>query len=99
MTARSPTTDGSTDKEATRTRRSRTNPDEESDDNAQHYFLSKTTGADGTPVLNREVANEGEELVEALRLGVTFYAVQEFHAIPDFSGQRSQLNKEVVKGR
>ena len=96
-TARSPRTDGSTDKVATRTRRSRRNADEEGAGNARH-FLSKTHGADGTPVLDREVANEAEALVEALRLGVTFYA-QEFRVIPDFSGRRPQLNKEVVKGR
>jgi hypothetical protein len=51
------------------------------------------------PVLDRELTSEGEALVEALRLGVTFYAVQEFRVIPDFSGRRPQLNKEAVKGR
>ena len=45
------------------------------------------------------MANEGEVLVEALRLGVTFYAVQEFRVVPDFSGRKPQLNKEAVKGR
>ena len=45
------------------------------------------------------MANEGEALVEGLRLGVTFYMVQEFRAVPDFSGKKPLLNKEAVKGR
>jgi hypothetical protein len=96
--ARSPRTDSGTDKAATRTRRSRMSPDEESNGNAR-YFLGKTNGADGTPALDREVASEGEALVEALRLGVTFYEVQEFRVLPDFSGRKPQLNKEAVKGK
>ena len=81
-----------------KTRRSRANSDEESGGNAR-YFLGKTNGADGTPALDREAPNEGEALVEALRLGVTFYEVQEFRVVPDFSGRKPQLNKEAVKGK
>lgn len=95
---RSPRPDNGSDKGATRTRRSRTSSDEESNGNAR-YFLGKTNAADGTPTLDREVPNEGEALVEALRLGVTFYAVQEFRVVPDFSGRKPQLNKEAVQGR
>ena len=95
---RSPRTDNGSDKAATRTRRSRTSSDEESNGNAR-YFLGKTNGADGTPALDREMPNEGEALVEALRLGVTFYAVQEFRVVPDFSGRKPQLNKEAVQVR
>ena len=95
---RSPRTDTGSDKAATRTRRSRTSSDEESNGNAR-YFLGKTNGANGTPALDREVPNEGEALVEALRLGVTFYAVQEFRVVPDFSGRKPQLNKEAVEHR
>ena len=98
MTARMPKTDGVTDKAATRTRRSRTTSAEESNGNAR-YFLGKANGADGTPALDRELASEGEALVEALRLGVTFYAVQEFRVVPDFSGRKPQLNKEAVEHR
>ena len=90
-------TDGNQEKAATRTRRARTSPDEESDGGAR-FFLAKPGGNDGLPAPDREVANESEALVEALRLGVTFYAVQEFRVIPDFSGSRPQLNKEVVRG-
>lgn len=48
------------------------------------------------PTLDREVASEGEALVEALRLGVTYYAIEEFRVVPDFSGRRPQLKKESV---
>ena len=95
--ARSPRIDSGTDR-TTRTRRSRTGSDEENNGNAR-YFLAKTNGTDGTPALDREVANEGEALVEGLRLGVTFYMVQEFRAVPDFSGKKPLLNKEAVKGK
>ena len=95
--ARSPRIDSGTDT-TTRTRRSRASSEEESNGNAR-YFLAKANGTDGTPALDREVANEGEALVEALRLGVTFYMVQEFRAVPDFSGKKPLLNKEAVKGR
>ena len=37
--------------------------------------------------------------MEALRLGVTFYVVQEYRVVPDFSGRKPLLNKEAVKGR
>ena len=56
-------------------------------------------GNDGLPALDREIPNESEALVEALRLGVTFYAVQEFRVIPDLSRRRPQLIKEAVKGK
>ena len=59
----------------------------------------KQTATESTPALDREVASEGEALVEALRLGVTYYAIQEFRVIPDFAGKRPQLNKEAVHGK
>ena len=63
------------------------------------YFLAKSNSNGETPALDREVASEGEALVEALRLGVTYYAIQEFRVIPDFAGKRPQLNKEAVHGK
>jgi hypothetical protein len=82
----------------TRTRRSRTNLDEENNGTAR-YFLAETNGNNGSLALGREVASEGEALVEALRLGVTFYEVQEFRVVPDFAGKKPQLNKEAVSGK
>jgi len=96
--AKATRTDRGTETTVTRTRRSRTNSDEEANGNAR-YFLAKANGANGTPALDREVTSEGEALVEALRLGVTYYEVQEFRVVPDFAGRKPQLNKEAVNGK
>ena len=45
------------------------------------------------------MASEGEALVEALRLGVTYYEIQEFRVVPDFAGRKPQLSKEAVNGK
>ena len=82
----------------TRTRRSRTSSDEESTGNAR-YFLAEASGNNGSLALGREVASEGEALVEALRLGVTFYEIQEYRVVPDFSGRRPLLGKEAVNSK
>jgi hypothetical protein len=95
--ARTPGTDGS-EKARSRGRRARTEGDEENNGDAR-YFLGKADSNGGTPALDREVASEGEALVEALRLGVTFYALQEFRVVPDFSGKKPQLNKESVAAK
>jgi len=89
-------TDSGTEKPATRTRRTRTNASEEGNGCAR-YFLAKTNGDGSTLSLDREVATEGEALVEALRSGVTYYAVQEFRVIPDLAGRMPQLKKEAVR--
>jgi len=81
-----------------KTRRPRTHSDEESSGNAR-YFLAKANGNGATLAFDREVTSEGEALVEALRLGVTFYVVQEFRVVPDFAGKKPQLNKEAVNGK
>jgi hypothetical protein len=96
--ARATRTDGNAEKPATRSRRTRANGNEE-EGSLTRYFLAKTNGDGGMPALDREVASEGEALVEALRSGVTFYAVQEFRVIPDFASRRPQLEKEAVRGK
>jgi hypothetical protein len=96
--ARSTRTDGSTEKPATRARRPRSNGSEE-ESGFTRYFLAKRDGDGSIPALDRELASEGEALVEALRSGVTFYAIQEFRVIPDFASRRPQLQKEVVHGK
>ena len=83
---------------ANKKRRSRTSSDEENNGNTR-YFLAKANGDGGSPAFDREVASEGEVLVEALRLGATFYEVQEFRVVPDFAGKKPQLNKEFVTGK
>jgi hypothetical protein len=90
--------DGGAEKPTTRARRSRSTSDEESNGNAR-YFLAKANGNGGSLAFDREVASEGEALVEALRLGVTFYEVQEFRVVPDFAGKKPLLNKEAVNGK
>jgi hypothetical protein len=97
-TARATRTDSGTEKPTTRTRRTRTSGDEENGGCAR-YFLAKAHGDGSNPALDREVETEGEALVEALRLGVTFYAIQEFRVVPDFAGRRPQLKKEAVRGK
>ncbi len=96
--ARATRTDSGTEKPTTRTRRTRANAGEE-DSGSARYFLAKANGDGSTPALDREVATEGEALVEALRLGVTYYAIQEFRVIPDFAGRRPQLKKETVRSK
>jgi hypothetical protein len=96
-TARTTRTDSGVDKPTSRTRGTRTNTDE--DNNGARYFLAKANNDGSSPALDREVETEGKALVEALRLGVTYYAVREFRVIPDFSGRRPQLKKEAVGGK
>ena len=79
----------------TRTRRSRTNSDEESSGNTR-YFLAEANVNNGSLALGREVVSEGEALVEALRLGVTYYEIQQYRVVPDFSGRKPLLGKEAV---
>ena len=90
--------DDSTEKPATRARRARSNGSEE-DSSFTRYFLGKANFDGSIPAFDRELASEGEALVEALRSGVTFYAIQEFRVIPDFASRRPQLEKEAVRGK
>jgi len=96
--ARTTRTDSGSETTAPRTRRPRASSDEENSGNAR-YFLAKANGNDGTLAFDREVASEGEALVEALRLGVTYYEIQEYRVVPDFSGRKPLLGKEAVKGK
>ena len=96
--ARTARTDGSAENTVARTRRSRTSSDEENNGNAR-YFLAKANGNGDSLAFDREMASEGEALVEALRLGVTYYEIQEYRVVPDFSGRKPLLGKEAVKGK
>src|SRR5271166_1883522 len=97
-TARTTRTDSGTETTATRTRRPRASSDEENNGIAR-YFLAKANGNGDSLAFDREVASEGEALVEALRLGVTFYEVQEYRVVPDFSGRKPLLGKEAVNSK
>ena len=95
--ARTARTDGSANTVA-RTRRPRASSDEENNGNAR-YFLAEANGNNGSLALGREVASEGEALVDALRLGVTYYEIQEYRVVPDFSGRKPLLGKEAVSSK
>ena len=95
-TATTTRTDSGAETTAARTRRPRASSDEENNGNAR-YFLAKANGNSDSLAFDREVESEGEALVEALRLGVTYYEVQEFRVVPDFAGRKPLLGKEAVK--
>lgn len=60
------------------------------------FFLPKA-GTNGTSVdLGREFHSEGEARVEALKLGVTYYSVQEWRPVADFAGKNPELKREPV---
>ena len=96
--AKTTRTESGAEASPTRTRRSRTNLDEENNGHAR-YFLAEANSNNGSLALGREVASEGEALVEALRLGVTYYEIQEYRVVPDFSGRKPLLGKEAVSGK
>ena len=90
--------DSGAEKPGSRARRSGARSAEE-DIGFTRYFLATANATSGILGLHREVASEGEALVESLRLGLTYYAVQEFRAVPDFAGRRPQLKREAVHGQ
>ncbi len=76
-------------------RRARPAPEEEGLSGAR-FFLPKT-GANGhAPELGRELPNEGEARVEALKLGLSYYSVQEWRPVADFAGRNPELKREAV---
>ena len=76
-------------------RRARPAAEEESVLGAR-FFLPKS-GANGhSPELGCELPNEGEARVEALKLGVTYYSVQEWRPVPDFGGKNPELKRDAI---
>lgn len=60
------------------------------------FFLPKS-GTNGTALeLGREFESEGEARVEALKLGLTYYGVQEWRPVADFAGRNPELRREAV---
>ena len=60
------------------------------------FFLPKSGTNGHAPELGRELPNEGEARVEALKLGVTYYSVQEWRPVADFAGKNPELKREAV---
>jgi len=76
-------------------RRARSAGEEETMSGAR-FFLPKP-GANGhAPELGREFSNEGEARVEALKLGMTYYSLQEWRPVADFAGKNPELKREPV---
>jgi len=60
------------------------------------FFLPKAATNGNSFELGREFASEGEARVESLKLGVTYYAVQEWRPVADFAGKNPELKREAV---
>jgi hypothetical protein len=60
------------------------------------FFLPKTGTNGNSFELGREFASEGEARVEALKLGLTYYAVREWRPVADFAGKNPELKREAV---
>jgi hypothetical protein len=76
-------------------RRTRPVGDEETISGAR-FFLPKSGTGGHSPELGREFPTEGEARVEALKLGVTYYSVQEWRPVADFGGKNPELKREAV---
>ena len=77
-------------------RRARTSSADEESAVGTRFFLPKTGTNGNSFELGREFASEGEARVEALKLGVTYYAVQEWRPVADFAGKNPELKREAV---
>lgn len=64
---------------------------------AVRYFLAASDANGKSPSLGRELASENEALIESLKMGVSFYAVSEYRAIPDMTGKAPLIRKEAVR--
>ena len=76
-------------------RRPRPVADEESASGTR-FFLPKASTNGNSLELGREFASEGEARVEALKLGLTYYSVQEWRPVADFAGRNPELKREAV---
>lgn len=77
------------------TRRARPLGDEETVSGAR-FFLPKSGTGSHAPELGREFPTEGEARVEALKLGLTYYSLQEWRPVADFGGKNPELKREAV---
>jgi hypothetical protein len=60
------------------------------------FFLAKSETNSNSLELGREFRSEGEARVEALKLGLTYYSVQEWRPVADFAGKNPELKREAV---
>lgn len=71
----------------------------ESPQESVRYFIAKENGVTTLPQLGKEFVSEKEALIESLRTGLTFFAISEWKAIPDFSGKNPQILKQTVASK
>ena len=90
------TTQDATRPDIRRSRRPRPLAADEESTTGTRFFLPKTGTNGNSFELGREVASEGEARVEALKLGVTYYALQEWRPVADFAGKNPELKREPV---
>ena len=76
-------------------RRARPSGEEEAVMGAR-FFLPKPGAAGHAPELGREFPSEGEAKVEALKMGVNYYSLQEWRPVADFAGKNPELKRELV---
>ena len=76
-------------------RRLRPAADEESATGTR-FFLPKAGTNVNSIELGCEFASEGEARVEALKLGGTYYSIQEWRPVADFAGRNPELRREAV---
>ena len=75
----------------------RTRPAEAEENLSGARFFLPKSGTNGTSLeLGREFQSEGEARVEALKLGVTYYSIQEWRPVADFAGKNPELKREPV---
>ena len=60
------------------------------------FFLPKPGMSGNALELGREFSTEGEARVEALKLAVTYFSVQEWRPVADFAGKNPELKREAV---
>jgi hypothetical protein len=60
------------------------------------FFLANKDSASAGPMLDQEVATEGEAMVEGMKRGVSFFRVEEYKTTADLSGSAPMLQKEPV---
>jgi len=77
------------------TRRSRPALEEESSVGSR-FFLPRGDSTGKKLELGKELSSEGEARVEALKLGLTYYSVQEWRPVADLAGKNPELKREAV---
>ncbi len=80
------------------TKTTRTRPaEEQATAGTTRFFLAKTGAHGGPPAIDRELATEGEAMIESLKTSLSYYRIVELRATADFTGKNPQVRSEAVK--